>query len=209
MLRLQVHGAGEGGVFFGLRVLEGRDAAGKTRRRIGHRLVQPQRVEVVAEVVMGLDILARLGFRIRAAQMIEPVEEARDRSAACNVRHLVKIGGKDGQDCSEIRRGPVAIHVALCKTHISASDHLANNGVIAELHDRIRAGSSPLELDRAAVRQANGQGSHLQLEQHAQGQTHPARHTLEAVDNSRRISPHQRVGGEVGHWRLRRLRTRV
>ena len=56
-----------------------RHAASVNRRaRVGHRAVQPQRVEVVAEVVVRVDVLARARARVGAQPVGDAVEERDD-----------------------------------------------------------------------------------------------------------------------------------
>ncbi len=118
---------------------------------------------------MRLDVLARLALRVRPPQMIQPVEEARDRSAARNMGHFIEIGGKHGQDGRQIRRRPVAVHIAFGKTDIAARNHLSDDSVIGQLNDGVRAFTLAFKLNGTTVRQHDGQCPDFQFQQHAQG----------------------------------------
>jgi hypothetical protein len=61
-----------------LRRLErARGIAVEERRRVRHRAVEPQRVEVVAEVVVRGDVAPRLAARVRAEPVAHPQQRAR------------------------------------------------------------------------------------------------------------------------------------
>ena len=62
-----------------LGVLEAVAGRGEARRAVGHRLVEPGRIEIVAEVVVRGDVLPRLARRIVAQPVGERIDPAEQR----------------------------------------------------------------------------------------------------------------------------------
>src|SRR6185437_3577181 len=62
---------------------------------VAHRRVEPLPVEVVAEVVMGVDVLLRAASRVAPQQVTRAVEERAPPRAVEHRLDLVAIGGED------------------------------------------------------------------------------------------------------------------
>ena len=77
-----------------LRVLEALALPANRAPSLGHRLVEPGRIEIVAEVVVGGDVLARLARRIVAQPMGERVDPAERALGAADIAERHRIGAR-------------------------------------------------------------------------------------------------------------------
>ena len=93
-----------------LRIGEALAVAGEHRRGVRHGLVEPQLVEVVAEVVVVRDVLA-------AARLVVVAKLVPDLGHGVEQRGLARLGVEvrepQVQDGVQVGRVPVAVHVAL------------------------------------------------------------------------------------------------
>ena len=71
----------DSGEFRLLRLLQGRVGGREYRRRIGHRAVEPQTIELVAEIVMRDNVSLGSRGRVDVETMDQPIEKARRRRA--------------------------------------------------------------------------------------------------------------------------------
>jgi hypothetical protein len=85
-----------------------REIAGEQRRRVGHRGIEPQRVERIAEIVVRDDVAAGLATRVRAQQMADAEEAPHPPAAVERALERGWIGGEQRQKLYEIGRVPLA-----------------------------------------------------------------------------------------------------
>ena len=82
------------------------------RARVVHRLVQPQAVERVAQVVVGVDVLAAAAARVAVQQVLDAVDQRAPPGAVDHRLDSVAVGDEQLQQRHQVRRGPVAVDEA-------------------------------------------------------------------------------------------------
>ncbi len=119
-----------------LRLLRGREreveAAFEQRRRVRHRRVEPQAIEVVAEVVVGDDVAARLPARVRVQVVLEAQQRARPPAAVERALERRLVGRQHRQQLREVRRIPASVHVAFGEGDVAAFQRLAGDIPVAQ-----------------------------------------------------------------------------
>ena len=109
--------------------------AGEDGARIGERLVEPERVEVVAQVVVRGDVLLRLRDGVAAPQVPGAGQDARRPARPAPVqgeRPAVARGGLEQSD--QIRARPLAVHVRLADADLAVAQDAREGRVVVE-HD--------------------------------------------------------------------------
>ncbi len=112
------------------------------RRGIGHALVKPQRIEIVADIVMRLDVARRSRDRIAPHQRIvdhkaEPVEEI----AVGEILQMVDIEQEQADQCLDIVGLPAARDIFLAEPDIAARHDPAQHVPVMDLE--MGAGAGP------------------------------------------------------------------
>ena len=102
------------------------------RRRIAHRRVEPELIEVVAQIVVRDDVLARAPSRIAAQQVLEPECELPPPLTVEGKLQGALIEGDDGQQRVEIVGLPAAVHVRFGERDIAAGDDVAAEFPVAD-----------------------------------------------------------------------------
>ena len=111
-------------VFANLRGLERLVRPLEIRARVGHRGIEPELEELVAQIVVLADVFAAHLATVRAAKVEQPVGEIQEveRSGATPVSSLHRLGfvgvqDKPGDDFHQVGGRPLARHVALSETN--------------------------------------------------------------------------------------------
>ena len=91
-----------------LRFLERVTRRCKARRRIGHRRIEPRRIEIIAEVIVGGDIAPRLRRCVVAQPMRERIEQAKQAFGASDLAERHGIGGKQLEHGNGVGTRPFA-----------------------------------------------------------------------------------------------------
>ena len=109
-----------------------REIAAEQRRRVGHRRIEPQPVEIVAEVVVRDDVALRPALAVG----VEPVPEAEQRALpgvaverALERRLVVR---EHGQQRRQVRRVPAAVDPRLGERDVAAGQDGAGEPPVAK-----------------------------------------------------------------------------
>ena len=97
-----------------------RQVALKPGARVVHGLVQPQAVERIAQIVVGVDVLAAVGAAVVVQQMLDAVQE--QPSEPCAEDHgvnLLAVGGEHLEQFGQVRCAPVTGNEALGKADVA------------------------------------------------------------------------------------------
>ena len=146
-------------------------------RRVGHGVVQPHFVELVAEVVVVLDVLARAGLAVGLELVPQPGGEAPDRillERAFVVR-LVEVHHL--QHAGEVGRVPAAIEIGLAKADLTVLQHMANHCAVVNVEHAVQVGTfdaakailravGPGDIERAHAHAAQHVAQHAQAQGH-------------------------------------------
>ena len=104
------------------------------RARVGHRLVEEQAVEVVAEVVVALDVAARLADRVAPAAMREGPRRCWSgrRHQPRVKRKRVAVEGRELEQGGQVRARPQAVHVGLAGPRLAAQEHPQDAALVVD-----------------------------------------------------------------------------
>ena len=93
---------------------------------IGHGLVEKQRIEIVAKIVMGEDVFPTAHLGIFPGQMIQLVKRSCQTCQA--FFHLGKnrlVKGHDPHERGQIIRRPESFHIGLCRSDAAVEENAA------------------------------------------------------------------------------------
>ena len=121
LARLQVDLLREAFVFAQLRGGQIVAALVEQGRRIGHRRVEPGPVEIVAEIVMRVDVLSRLPLGVAVEPVAEHLRPAHQRLAAQDRLHHLDIDAEQIEEFGEVRRFPFAAQIGFRDADIAAA----------------------------------------------------------------------------------------
>ena len=119
---LRPHLVDEARIFRRLRDLEAFLSGHELSRRIGHRLVEPQPVEIVAEIVVRGDIAPGLAPRVAAQRKPRPLEEPQQAHAWKAVVDVVAGDVDEIHEGLQVRGRPAAVKVGLGEAHVAFAD---------------------------------------------------------------------------------------
>ena len=160
-----------------LGLAHGRVGGGEQGRRVVHGVVQPQRIEGVAQVVMGVDVFAAVGLGVAVEQVAQPVGQLAPPAAVHRVFHHPAVAHQHAQQRGEVGGGPVTGNEGFGKPDVARAQHLAAHAPVADVQVGMQFGSGggasciallavagvaaigPLHM-QAAVGQALQQGQH-------------------------------------------------
>jgi len=142
-----------------------------------HGFVQPQAVKGIAQVVMGMDVLAAVGAAVVLQQVLDAVQQAPQPGAEDHGVDLLAVRRKDFQQFGQIWRGPVAGNKAFrkadvaglerCAEHVPVVQGDAGTGMVGAVHGVLLRMLAKTAL--RAVRQVQGERTVAQVLQQAQG----------------------------------------
>ncbi len=127
------------------------------RRRIAHRRVEPQAIEAVAEIVVGVDVALRTLARIVPPAMQELQGEIVQRVGATHAaQHLLVLGQQRDQP-RQIGRIAVAVHVGFGEAHVAVEQDPAKEAPVLDLQLDLRFGVGRTKGASRTVRQSQRQ----------------------------------------------------
>ena len=139
-------------------------------RRVVHGLVQPQAVEGIAQVVMGMDVFAAVGACVAVEPMAQAVRQLAPPAAVNHGLQRVAVGNEHAQQGAQIGGFPFARDERLGKANVAAAHGGGKHAPV--VHHQAGAGVFAVAVHRlAAIGQAQVQAAVLEFLQ--QGQ-HPA-----------------------------------
>jgi hypothetical protein len=104
--------------------------------RIAHRRVEPEPVELVAEVVVGEDVALRAGARVAAQEVAQAVAQQRQPAAMHGTGELAAVFREQGQQFGRLLAVPVAIDPAFAETDVAFGQHAAEHPLVIDLQRR-------------------------------------------------------------------------
>ena len=133
------------------------------RGRIGHARIEPRRIEGVADVVMRIDVAARLPPRIAVEPVPDDLEGAHQRVADQHRLHPVLIDAEQIEELRQVGRVPFAAQIGFGDADVAAAQQPRGKAVIVDLHGGGRARPVAAQADHAAVGQGHVERAALQL----------------------------------------------
>jgi hypothetical protein len=170
VLAIEVQQGGDAlqlGLLGGLKAGAARDGDG---RGIGHALIEPQAVEIIAQIVMEGDVAAAAMRRVAMQEMAEFAPHPHRPEAFQRAVEPGDILRGQRDQLRQVRAGPVARDIALGKTDIPARQQAAERHAIAHLDHPMRTGQRACMIDPDARGQDDRQPSALQMPQRAADQ---------------------------------------
>ena len=86
---------------------------------IVHGLIQPETVKRVAQVVVGVDVLAAVGAAVVVQQVFDAVQQPSEPCAEDHGVDLLAVGGEHLEQFGQVRCAPVPGNIALGKTDVA------------------------------------------------------------------------------------------
>ena len=136
---LQIDRFGQPAVFVVLRRGQIGRVVLEQRRRIGHARIEPCRIERVADVVMRIDVAARLPPGIAVEPVPDDLDEAHQRLVAEHRLDQIVIDAEEIEELRQVRRIPFAVQIGLGDADVAAVEQPRRKAVIVERHRRGRA----------------------------------------------------------------------
>ena len=121
----------------------------ESRRRIAHRVVEPSRVEVIAEIVVRRDVVARLGQAVIAQAVGERIEHPHRPLRPCRVPQADRIGHEQFEQRHRVGRRPFARRPRLVPPDAARGRHPHQRHPAVDSYHRDRAGG--VEADPAGT----------------------------------------------------------
>ena len=141
-------------VLLGLGGLEAFLSAAEDGRGIGHRLVQPEPVEIIAQVVMVGDVLAGLHLAVRLQPEAHPFVKAQHAHAGEPVIDAVVFGQLHQiHQRLQVRRGPPAFQIGIAKAQIAFADQTGEGVGVVDFDFAHRAGPGGIDAKAPPVGQ--------------------------------------------------------
>ena len=109
--------------------------------------IEPQAVEIIAEIVMRGDVAPAADARIGAQPMHQPVCETRRRGAFHRAHESVAIHRRDFDRRGEIRRAPFAADEGFRKGDVAGNQQAAERGHVVNDDRRLRTRLRAATLD--------------------------------------------------------------
>jgi hypothetical protein len=138
--RLRPHLIHHRGIFGDLRLFQTFLPALKQRAGIGHRIIQPQTIEIIAQIIVIADVLARLFLGVRPQEMPQPFKGAHKDHAGITVKNRVIIGMDQIHKGHQIRRAPPPVQIGVAEPQITLADQPAKAIGIVDMQLGHRAG---------------------------------------------------------------------
>ena len=152
-----------------LRLGEAQGLALEQRARIGHRRIEPQAVEVVAEIIVGLDVLSGLFPRVAIEQVTRAIQQIADPRSVDRLFHRGPVAAKQFDQRGGLVGVPAALHPGLGKADVAAPEATFEHVPVLQRDARVQAAARVAERRRKAVGAVDRQ--------------HPARQTFEEAEH--------------------------
>ena len=151
------------GVFRDLRVFQAFLTRHKKRRGIGHRVVQPQTIKVIAQVIMCGNVLLRLILGVSVHPMTQAFPEPYHLKPGKAVIDIVIVRVNNIHKGLQIRRRPPALQISFGKAKVAFADQTRKN--IRVMHRNLSHGTGLRRVHpkQALIRQAEINAPPVQL----------------------------------------------
>ena len=151
---LRPHLIDHGLVFLGLRGLQAFLPRPEDRAGIGHRVIQPQAIEIIAQIIVMADVLLRLPAAVRLQPEPHPLVEPQQAHPRKAVIHGVVLGQLHQiHQRLQIRGRPPAVQIGIAKAQIPLADQSGKGIGIMHHHLAHRAGLGGIDAEPAPVGQ--------------------------------------------------------
>ena len=157
--RRQAGQGGEAQVLPALRLGQVTATSVEHRRRVGHRLVQEQPVELVRQVVVGGDIASRAGAGVGAEEVPEPLDGPSRHAEKTVVGELPLVGEEDAEQADQVGARPLAGGVGFAQADVGASQEPSETGPVVHREDRARAARALAKAAHRTVREVELQSA--------------------------------------------------
>ncbi len=143
---------GDGRVFALLRRFERLAPVREKGRGIGHAAIEPERVEIVPEIVVIGDVALAAGPRVAAEHVADALDRARGEAAVgVEAKRALVHHGKLHQP-DEIRAIPIAIHIGFGKADRAAEDEAPRDARMVDREADRRLGAGVPERQHRSAR---------------------------------------------------------
>ena len=149
---LRAHLVNHRGVFQLLRPFQPLLSGLKHCRRIGHRLIQPEPIERIAQIVMMRDVLFCLPLAVGLQPEPHPLPRAHDAASGICVEHLF-VGVNKVKKAHQIGCGPPLIQIRLAKAQITFADKPGEYVIVQQVQFGNRPGLTALGAKHAPILQ--------------------------------------------------------
>ncbi len=122
---------------------------------IGHRVIEPAPVELVAEIVVAADVALRAGPGVGLRDMGEARFQSRPGVAGQRFRRLVEIDRAVMQHGGQFRRIPFAVEIGFSKAQRPAEDQPAQRPPMADMDGCRGPFMATALFDRRPIRSGN------------------------------------------------------
>ena len=131
---LQIDRFGKPAVFVVLRGGEIGRAILEQARGIGHARIEPRRIERVADVVMRIDVAARLPPGVAIEPVPHDLDEANQRLAGHHRLHPVLVDAEQIEELRKIGRVPFAAQIGFRNADVAAAQQPRCKTVMVDIH---------------------------------------------------------------------------
>ena len=131
-------------VFADLRLLQAFLASLEEGRGIGHRIVKPQAVEIIAQIIVIADVLSGLRLGIRLQPEAHPLVSPHKAHAGIPVIDAFVVFVDQVHEGLQIRRGPPAFQIGIAKAKIALADQTRKGVRVVDMNLCHRSGALAL-----------------------------------------------------------------
>ena len=158
-----------------------RQIAAEQGAGVVHGLVQPQGIETVAQVVMGVDIFLAVAARVALEQVLDAVERHAPPTAKNGPVYHRAVADQQAQQIGQVGAGPVACDIAFGKANVARLQGGRQGFPVVQRQGGMWLVLLPEALYRA-IRQLDGEAADFQAAQQSENSTrrsgHGCRHGL-------------------------------
>ena len=175
-----------------LRGLEIRRVLRPERRGILHRRIEPEGVEVVAEVVVSRDVAPAAAPRVRPHEVTQPIRPSDERGSAHRGAQGLDVARGEAKERDQVRARPVAVDIGLGEADVAAEREPAERPPALDRDRPLQAVRLRRRDEGAAVRENDFQPSaakprNQRLEERQSPPVFCARVFLRAEPGNRRL----------------------
>jgi hypothetical protein len=157
---------GEPGVLGLLRLLQGDGRIREVRGRVGHRVVEEQRVQLVGEVVVRLDVALRLPETVRPHRVDELVAGDVEHGGGRDAAQRSTVGDDDPDEGDEVVGRPPRFHVRLTDPDGRPVQQIGEEAPVVDVDARPQLAGGVPEGPDPPVRQGHLERADLELAEH-------------------------------------------
>ena len=141
------------------------------RGRVGHAGIEPRGVEIIADIVMRVDVLSRASFGVAVKPVPQVLQHADQRLVAEQRLDQIVVDAEQIEELGQVRRVPFAPQIAFRDADVAAFGEAPCETVAVDGHGSGGAGLGAAAADHAAVRQRHVQRAAPQPCREAECQT--------------------------------------